>query len=341
MYPDFLVIGAQKAGTTWLYRSLQTHPQVWMPREKELHYFDEKAQLEDGLWSRLRGERPVDRRWRRQVKSRFKNSLKDVKRRDVAWDLKYFLRKPTDKWYASLFEPEMGQIAGETTPDYAVLDRARISHVHEVMPQAKIIFMMRNPIERPWSVADMGRRIRGESAKDVSEKALYKQLKSGRARRMTKYLETLENWGAFYPEDQIFVGFLEDIHLFPDELLHSLYEFLGVDTAAEYRVIKRKVHSGFLETMPTKFAVHLADSYYKVIRNLHNDFGGYASFWKPLCGPARRRPPERRVPAVSIVGVAALAGVGRGAERPLAERAALVGAGRFAIETWLTQTSSA
>ena len=48
MYPDFLVVGAQKAGTTWLYRSLRTHPQVWMPREKELHYFDEKIRLDGG-----------------------------------------------------------------------------------------------------------------------------------------------------------------------------------------------------------------------------------------------------------------------------------------------------
>ena len=42
MYPDFLGIGAQKAGTTWLGRNLQAHPEVWMPRVKEVHYFDEK-----------------------------------------------------------------------------------------------------------------------------------------------------------------------------------------------------------------------------------------------------------------------------------------------------------
>ncbi len=40
MYPRFLVIGAQKAGTTWLDRNLRTHPQIWVPPEKEIHYFD-------------------------------------------------------------------------------------------------------------------------------------------------------------------------------------------------------------------------------------------------------------------------------------------------------------
>ena len=38
--PDFLVIGAQRAGTTWLHRVLRQHPALWLPPVKELHYFD-------------------------------------------------------------------------------------------------------------------------------------------------------------------------------------------------------------------------------------------------------------------------------------------------------------
>ena len=48
------------------------------------------------------------------------------------------------------------QIAGETTPDYSILGKRMISHVHDIMPETKTILMMRNPVERPWSVADMG-----------------------------------------------------------------------------------------------------------------------------------------------------------------------------------------
>src|SRR4029453_18936667 len=39
--PDFLCVGAQKAGTSWLYHQLVSHPDFWMPPVKELHYFDE------------------------------------------------------------------------------------------------------------------------------------------------------------------------------------------------------------------------------------------------------------------------------------------------------------
>ena len=38
--PDFLCVGAQKGGTSWLYRQLEPHPDFWMPPMKELHYLD-------------------------------------------------------------------------------------------------------------------------------------------------------------------------------------------------------------------------------------------------------------------------------------------------------------
>jgi len=38
--PDFLIIGAQKAGTTWLYRNLRVHPEVFLPSETELMFFN-------------------------------------------------------------------------------------------------------------------------------------------------------------------------------------------------------------------------------------------------------------------------------------------------------------
>ena len=37
--PDFLIIGAQKCGTTWLWNEIRQHPNIFMPEGKELHYF--------------------------------------------------------------------------------------------------------------------------------------------------------------------------------------------------------------------------------------------------------------------------------------------------------------
>ncbi len=277
MFPDFLIIGAQKAGTTWLHRNLLVHPQVWMPKEKELHYFDEKIWAKSSIKSKLRGNKPMDQRWRRQARRQLNRYKKKFSLRDIAWDLRYFFMPPNDEWYASLFKQGRGKITGEATPDYSILDKEIIAHVHQLMPETKIIFLMRNPIERAWSQVLMG--LRGQSLEAVPDEEFYRHLDNKRSWLFTDYLRTLENWGSFYPEDQIFVGFLEDIHFYPNRLLERLYRFLGADPSAEYRVIKRKIHSRAVETMPTRIASHLADSYGGDIRRLSERFGGYASFW--------------------------------------------------------------
>lgn len=47
--PNFLIVGAQKAGTTSLFDILNQHSQVFLPPEKELHFFDHKTEVEKGL----------------------------------------------------------------------------------------------------------------------------------------------------------------------------------------------------------------------------------------------------------------------------------------------------
>jgi hypothetical protein len=40
--PDFLVLGAQEAGTSWLHRNIADHPEIWVPPIKALHYFGQR-----------------------------------------------------------------------------------------------------------------------------------------------------------------------------------------------------------------------------------------------------------------------------------------------------------
>lgn len=40
MLPNYLVIGASRCGTSWLARNLRVHPEIYLPNDKELHYFD-------------------------------------------------------------------------------------------------------------------------------------------------------------------------------------------------------------------------------------------------------------------------------------------------------------
>jgi len=293
MFPDFIGIGAQKAGTTWLHRNLQAHPQIFMPR-KEVHYFDRKINDRSNARTRFFGTRKSDDQWRRQVKHWIlMHLIKKPSLRDLLWDFKYYMLPYNDQWYASVFEPKKGKVAGEITPAYSVLDRDRVVHVHSIVPDAKIIFFMRNPIERVWSQTVMSfDKAEKRSAESVSEEELFQRTERDSMWKLSNYLRTFENWGACYPEERIFVGFLEDIHFFPGELLKSLYEFLDVDPSFDPPLTEKKVHSRSGGSMPTKIAVHLARAYHEEIARLNERFGGYASFWLYCADRLIDDPPE-------------------------------------------------
>jgi hypothetical protein len=296
-YPDFLGIGAQKAGTTWLSRNLQAHPEIWMPSIKEVHYFDEQigqpASLALRLYGRLFGKRDADRRWRRQVRARSRRHLRRRSRDALLWDIRYYLGAPNDAWYASLFEPGRGMVAGEITPAYSTLGPDAIAHVRGLMPEARIIFMMRNPMERAFSQAVMHfDKASKRDIEGVGDRKLSRIFEREGYRSRTDYLRTLESWGSFYPPERIFVGFLEDIHFFPEELLGRVYEFLGVDPSFRPPGVGRKVHSRSAGAIPARALVYLARSYHDELRELDERFGGYASFWLYCAQCLIEDPPE-------------------------------------------------
>ena len=248
-YPDFLVIGAQKAGTTWLHRNLLEHPGIWMP-ENEVHYFDRK--------------------------------IKEA----ASFD---------DGWYASLFEPaEEGKTVGEVTPAYSVVDREVVGRAHRLMPEAKIVFLMRNPVERAWSHAVMRIVKKEGGVENVPVETIIKRFDREKSQLRTNYLRTLKNWGAYYPPERFFVGFLEDIHFHPEGFLDRLCEFLGVDPSFRPPKMNKRINSRSTDEMPTEVASHLARVYGDSIRSLEDKFGGYASFWRFCAERLAEDPPAGR-----------------------------------------------
>ena len=137
--PDFLVIGAQRAGTTWLHRVLRQHPALWLPPVKELHYFD-----------RLETKRTIlDPKERRRVGVKRLLSLDP-------WLVSYWFRARSDEWYARLFRAAKanGLVAGEITPAYATLDETVLRRIKRMNDTIKLIFVMRDPVERAWSAVN-------------------------------------------------------------------------------------------------------------------------------------------------------------------------------------------
>ncbi len=137
-----------------------------MPPIKELHYFDHRVTdpptLVGALRSRLFGKRYSDGQWRRIATKRLKQQRQSFSLRELSWDLNYFLWPPSAE-HSSLFGPSPEQIAGETTPSYALLDEKQVAHVGILTPNAKVLFMVRNPIERSPCGSTPGVRSRRQS----------------------------------------------------------------------------------------------------------------------------------------------------------------------------------
>jgi hypothetical protein len=286
-FPDFVVIGAQKAGTTWLYRNLSVHPDIWTPPLKELHYFDERIQEPSfgALVARLLGKEHTTESWypwfwRYQLNQRLQRHRKNFNLEGVLWDIRFFLRSPSDKWYASLFKQGHGKITGEVTPAYSNLEADVIAHVYKLMPSAKIIFFMRNPIERGYSTTVKrldDQRLRDQHVEASTDEQIYELsrdpgLINSSLISEVRYLQSLEKWRKFYPDEQIFIGFLEDIHFNPRRLLRCLYRFLGVDPSHARHHIRGRVNSGSQGKMPILMAAHLAHTYYEDLECLSTRF---------------------------------------------------------------------
>src|SRR5246500_2536350 len=117
--PDFLVIGAPKAGTTALHAALSEHPGLYMSAVKEPKFF-----LSDGPPPTKGG--PGDA----------------LTYREHIW------RRPE---YEALFAAAPpGALRGESTPLY-LYDRAAMRRIRETLPTARLIVILRDPVERAHS----------------------------------------------------------------------------------------------------------------------------------------------------------------------------------------------
>jgi hypothetical protein len=261
MYPHFLVIGAQKAGTTWLDRNLRTHPQIWLPPEKEIHFFDLPLPFPFAALQYAPGH--AVRHWARH---RLQRDLAKVERgeQSAEWYGKYYYSLRSWSWYRSLFTPGEGQIAGEATPRYAVLPKRKIASIRHRIPNLKIIYLLRDPIDRMWSDLAMfhDQRFGGPGTHAVLNSTESRFLENPGHLRHSRYAENLARWGGFFRKEQIHVCFLADLASKPREVLEGLFLFLNVDPAHQPPdgVLLQKINHAAYPGIPDSAARRLASS---------------------------------------------------------------------------------
>ncbi len=193
--PNFLIVGAQKAGTTALRYNLERHPDIYMARRDgvnsaEIHFFDN-----DANW-----------------------------RKGVEWYQKYFLCP--DK------------LQGEKTPNYLHNTKSH-ERMASVVPDAKLIVLVRNPVDRAYShwnhfnqVSDRSKNW-GWVVTDF-ETAFSEELSATRHVHSSilnngKYIFQLASLFRFYPPEKIHICVTERLRNNTQQEMCRIYRFLGVE----------------------------------------------------------------------------------------------------------------
>lgn len=234
--PDFIGIGAPRSGTTWLAAQLQQHSDVWMPRRKELHYFSRGEQYlstnflrYNSPTKRFFGLQKDELRFKREF---FKAMARNIATPDInqfAWDIKYFFGNYSDDWYFSLFSSREERLRGEITPAYSLLNNTDIEHISKLIPNLKIVYIMRNPIDRAWSTIKYHEKREGKALTNLPYEEQMTYLSNPAIVARSDYAKVLTQWRKYFDNSQIFTAYYEEISECPGELFSRLCQFLSIE----------------------------------------------------------------------------------------------------------------
>lgn len=256
-FPDFMCIGAPRAATTWLYTELDADPRIFLPKQKELHFYDERQTSFPDDESELR--------WQRSF-------FFDVD--DAA----------SVRWYWYQFRgavPE--QLRGDITPVYSLQSRERVQCIRKHIPELRIIYIMRNPVERAWS--GLRKTVwyqKGESyLADLDEEWLRKTIMRPEVLARGDYQRAIETWESVFPRSQICYLFYDDIRSNATGVLDDVYLFLGLTPrpSKSESSPSRHVNAAPNREMPEAIRVSLERYYAGQIGFLQNHFGRDLSHW--------------------------------------------------------------
>jgi len=213
IWPNFFIVGAAKAGTTSLYAYLKQHPEIFMPRVKEPHYF---AQIRPSPEMRHLYEIVNDR-----------------------------------KKYLSLFAKARGYAAiGDASPSYLWEPQAP-RRIREVVPQAKIIILLRDPVERAHShyLADIREGVHNLGFYEALCYDMAREVKgwgiSWLYIELGQYAAQVRRYLDIFGPEQTRVFLFEDLKRDSNRVLLEIARFLGVDTDAVARIDTSEAHNAY------------------------------------------------------------------------------------------------
>lgn len=236
--PDFLCIGAQKAGTSWLNNVLREHPRIFMPPVNELHFFD-----------RVHKSAPLRSRHADLAR---KTILREKRNGDAVDEdyLRYLdhllsFSHTTPEWYEAAYSWPVadGTRMGDITPSYLELPRKHVAYAREFLGPVKLILIVRRPADRLLSQLRMwaARDDRTDMPQDEQEWMdlfLDMTAKSDRG----GYQRGIRLWRSHFGPEQLLVLPFGDIRADPAGLIGRIEKHLDIEKHDAYSNLTQPIH---------------------------------------------------------------------------------------------------
>jgi len=217
VYPNFLIIGAPKAGTTALACYLSKHPEIFIPEIKEPQYFTLMGR--DAPFNGPLDDKCINQRGIRDIES-----------------------------YKNLFVGSNGvRAAGEASTTYMYTEGVE-QRIFDFNPNMKLIALLRDPVDRAYSDFLFARRDGNEPLEEI-EQALEEEKQGKRSdwwngRYITAglYGSHIARYLSLFNQSQLKIIFYDDLRAAPQDTVKEILQFLEVndelqiDANARYNV---------------------------------------------------------------------------------------------------------
>jgi hypothetical protein len=197
--PNFIIVGAAKAGTTALYYHLKQHPEIFLPENKEPHFF-----------------------------SHYKLSKKDFKAYTNPYKVVHIVR--SWKEYQKLFKDAGKPAIGDMSTSYLFIHERSVMHIKELVGKPKIIIFLRNPLQSCLSHYNM-------IASGLNDDATFEEAFADDARRIRDHNFQQSHFARFLYYKQVKdymdnfdvkIFYYEDFTKEPQKVLDELCDHLGI-----------------------------------------------------------------------------------------------------------------
>ena len=208
-----LGLGTQKAGTSWLHDFLQGIEGVNMGFTKEYHIFD-RIEFEEHLM-----EQEFKKLKTITTKEQIITSSNFLKRLSFMGNLNNYY-----EYFGGLLKEKRTFLTGDITPTYSLLSEMTLSSIKKNFQKrnikVKVIFLMRDPVERIWSAARMTKR------EGIADKKLIEVYQGKYVEMLTRYEKIIPKIRSIFSDNDIYLNFYEN--LFNKNTIDEVTSFLSL-----------------------------------------------------------------------------------------------------------------